>query len=216
MTIINNSWDNYISFNRDYLINLKKFLREKKDNNKVIYPHSSNWFRCFRLTPFEKIKVVIIGQDPYHGTGQANGLCFSVNKEITSPPSLKNIFKELYNDCNIKRDNTDLTDWALQGVLLLNSVLTVEKNRPASHANKGWENFTDYIIEILNQKKENLVFILWGKYAQQKAISINSQKHLILKSAHPSPYSVANFFGCKHFSKTNEYLEKNGLSTINW
>lgn len=185
---------------------------------KTIYPNPKNIFRAFNLTPFDKVKVVILGQDPYHGMGQANGLCFSVPKGITPPPSLKNIYKEIKSDIGkVASEDGDLTHWSEQGVFLLNSILTVVKNSPASHHNIGWEAFTDNVIKTLSDKRENLVFILWGAYAQKKEDLIDSKKHLILKSPHPSPFSAdRGFFGNKHFSKTNEYLEENGVGGINW
>jgi uracil-DNA glycosylase len=169
-------------------------------------------------TPFDKVKVVILGQDPYHGPGQANGLCFSVNKEIPLPPSLKNIFKELHADIGINIPKYgDLSAWAEQGVLLLNSVLTVRANQPASHQNKGWENFTDTIIRTLSQKKEHLIFILWGSFAKSKKSLIDSNLHCILEAAHPSPFSAhSGFFGCNHFSKANAYLKENNKVPIDW
>eukprot|EP00919_Chromeraceae_sp_WS-2016_P043269 GHVR01103349.1.p1 GENE.GHVR01103349.1~~GHVR01103349.1.p1 ORF type:complete len:198 (+),score=27.74 GHVR01103349.1:86-679(+) len=195
------------------MFKLKKFLATEKANKKTIFPHSKNWFKAFELTAFNKVRVVIIGQDPYHGKGQAHGLCFSVPNGITTPPSLKNIFKELKEDLNIDNKNTDLSPWAKQGVLLLNSVLTVEDSLAASHANQGWEQFVDTAIEQLSEHRENIVFLLWGTYAQKKTQLIDSNKHKILSAPHPSPLSVyRGFFGCKHFSKTNQYLNP----PINW
>ncbi|SFV55215.1 Uracil-DNA glycosylase, family 1 [hydrothermal vent metagenome] len=195
------------------MLDLKSFLIQQKKQKKIIYPHSKNWFKAFELTPFDKVRVVILGQDPYHGEKQAHGLSFSVPQNIKAPPSLKNIFKEINNDLQIDNKTTDLTPWAKQGVLLLNSVLTVEKNSPASHSNKGWEVFTDKVISLLNQHKKGIVFLLWGAYAQSKSILIDTNKHLILKAVHPSPLSAyRGFFGCKHFSKTNNYLSQ----PINW
>ena len=186
---------------------------------KTIYPHPKNIFNAFNSTPFDKVKVVIIGQDPYHNPGQAHGLCFSVQQGVTPPPSLKNIYKEIENDLKIKKDFSqgNLEKWTDQGILLINSVLTVQKNQAGSHAKKGWEEFTDEVIKQLSSKKESLVFLLWGNYAKQKGLLIDHNKHLILESAHPSPFSAYNgFFNCKHFSKVNTYLEKNNFSTINW
>jgi uracil-DNA glycosylase len=213
--MISNSWGEYLEneFKKNYMLNLNAFLTLQKQQKKIIYPNPENHFNAFEKTPFEKVKVVILGQDPYHGEGQAHGLSFSVPNGVTPPPSLKNIFKELNNDCQINNTLTNLTPWAKQGVLLLNSVLSVEKNKAGSHANQGWEVLTDKVIKLLSDKKEKLVFLLWGAYAQKKAILIDSNKHLILKSVHPSPLSAyRGFFGCKHFSKTNHYLQQ----PINW
>ena len=189
-----------------------------KFNHKPFFPEEHNIFKAFELCPFEKTKVVIIGQDPYHGPNQAMGLSFSVPQHIKIPPSLRNIFKELYSDLKIEKTHGDLTSWAEQGVLLLNSVLTVEPGKPNSHKNIGWESFTDEIIHILNSKKENIVFILWGKYAQKKASAVDSKKHLVLCAHHPSPLSAnrGGFFGCKHFSQCNEYLISKQLDPIHW
>ena len=175
-------------------------------------------FNCFNCTPFSKVKVVILGQDPYHGTGQAHGLSFSVLDHVAKPPSLVNIFKEIKEDLNIPiAESGNLSSWAEQGVLLLNSVLTVEKKKAASHRNKGWEQFTDKVIDLLSLKKTNLVFMLWGNYAQEKGHRIDPKKHLILKSAHPSPFSYhRGFKGCRHFSKTNTYLSQHHVTPINW
>jgi uracil-DNA glycosylase len=213
--MVSNSWGEYLEneFKKNYMLNLNAFLTLQKQQKKIIYPNPENHFNAFEKTPFEKVKVVILGQDPYHGEGQAHGLSFSVPNGVTPPPSLKNIFKELNNDCQINNTLTNLTPWAEQGVLLLNSVLSVEKNKAGSHANQGWEVLTDKVIKLLSDKKEKLVFLLWGAYAQKKAILIDSNKHLILKSVHPSPLSAyRGFFGCKHFSKTNHYLQQ----PINW
>jgi uracil-DNA glycosylase len=213
--MISNSWGEYLKneFKKNYMLNLNAFLTLQKQNKKIIYPNPENRFNAFEKTSFEKVKVVILGQDPYHGEGQAHGLSFSVPNGVTPPPSLKNIFKELNNDCQINNTLTNLTPWAEQGVLLLNSVLSVEKNKAGSHANQGWEVLTDKVIKLLSDKKEKLVFLLWGAYAQKKAILIDSNKHLILKSVHPSPLSAyRGFLGCKHFSKTNHYLQ----TPINW
>ncbi|HCC68016.1 TPA: uracil-DNA glycosylase [Patescibacteria group bacterium] len=187
-----------------------------KDN--TTYPPSDSVFRALKLTPFENIKVVILGQDPYHGKGEANGLAFSVNKNIKIPPSLKNIYKELNSDLGIKIPNHgDLSNWAKQGVLLLNSILTVEANKPASHRGIGWEEYTDEIIKKINDKKKNIVFILWGKYAQEKGKYINENKHLVIRSPHPSPFSArTGFFGSKPFSKCNMYLKENKIEEIDW
>ena len=174
-------------------------------------------FYAFRETLYKDTRVVILGQDPYHGVGEANGLCFSVNRGIKMPPSLKNIYKELYDDLGIERTDTDLSDWAKSGVLLLNSVLTVEKDKPASHKFVGWEEFTDNVIKKLNEKDEPVVFILWGNFAKGKSKYITNPKHLVISSSHPSPFSVNyGFYGSKPFSKTNKFLRKNGLKEIEW
>ena len=194
----------------------KKIIHEY--DTKEIYPPKDFIFNAFKLTSYEKTKVVIVGQDPYHGKGEAHGLSFSVQKGIKIPPSLKNIYKELYDDLGVlPKDNGDLTGWALQGVLLLNSVLTVEKDKAASHRNLGWEPMTDYIIKLLNLKNEPVVFILWGNFAKEKAKLITNPHHYIVMSPHPSPFSAySGFFGSKPFSKTNEFLIKNGLVPIDW
>lgn len=194
----------------------KKIIHEY--DTKEIYPPKDFIFNALKLTSYEKTKVVIVGQDPYHGKGEAHGLSFSVQKGIKKPPSLKNIYKELYDDLGVlPKDNGDLTGWALQGVLLLNSVLTVEKDKAASHRNLGWEPMTDYIIKLLNLKNEPVVFILWGNFAKEKAKLITNPHHYIVMSPHPSPFSAySGFFGSKPFSKTNEFLIKNGLVPIDW
>ena len=216
--MIGNDWDNVLSeeYNKDYFIKIKDKVREEY-NNKTIFPPAKEVFKAFRMTPYKDTRVVILGQDPYHGVGEANGLCFSVNVGIKMPPSLKNIYKELYDDLGIKRETTDLSDWAKSGVLLLNSVLTVEKDKPASHKFIGWEEFTDSVIKLLNEKEEPVVFILWGNFAKGKMKYITNPKHLIISSSHPSPFSVNyGFFGSRPFSKTNEFLKKNGLKEIEW
>lgn len=197
---------------------LKAFLQQQKQAKKIIFPHSSDWFKAFELTPFNQVKVVILGQDPYHHEGQAHGLSFSVPDGVAIPPSLKNIYQELESDLNIPpNDSGNLSRWASQGVLLLNSVLTVEKNSPGAHRQSGWTDFTDAVIELLNEQKHNLVFLLWGAYAQQKTSLIEQNKHLVLNATHPSPLSAyKGFFGCQHFSKTNEYLTMHNLKPINW
>lgn len=198
---------------------LKEFLVQEKKADKVIYPPSSLIFNAFNITPLPNVKVVILGQDPYHGPNQAHGLSFSVQKGVTLPPSLRNIFHELHTDLGIPVSKQgDLTRWAEQGVLLLNSVLTVEAGQPTSHQKQGWEDFTNYVIDVLNEQCENIVFILWGAYAQRKGQRIDSNKHLVLKAAHPSPLSAnrGGFFGCKVFSKTNNYLKQHGIEPINW
>lgn len=181
------------------------------------FPPKDQIFRAFELTPFEDIKVVIIGQDPYHNDFEANGLCFSVSENVKAPPSLKNIFTELNNDLGIQRTKTELNDWAEQGVLLLNATLSVRAHSPNSHKDLGWEKFTDFVIKEISEKKENIVFVLWGAFAQKKEELIDSSKHFILKSAHPSPFSVyRGFYGSKPFSKINEYLESKNLKPISW
>ena len=196
---------------------LRYFLQTEKAKKKEIYPPTKLTFNALNLTPFDEIKVVILGQDPYYGPGQAHGLCFSVPDGVAPPPSLKNIFTELKNDLGIARTKTDLSDWAEQGVLLLNSVLTVEKQQAASHAKKGWEYFTDAIIEMVAQERENCVFILWGNYAHSKEGKINPTQHLIIKSVHPSPLSVERgFYGSKPFSTTNAFLRACGKEPIKW
>ena len=198
---------------------LKQFLVAEKNADKLIYPPSSLIFNALNTTPLSHVKVVIIGQDPYHGPNQANGLSFSVQKGLALPPSLRNIFHELNTDLNIPiSKHGNLTDWATQGVLLLNSVLTVEAGQPTSHQKQGWEDFTDHVIDVLNEQCEHIVFILWGAYAQRKGQRIDPNKHLILKAAHPSPLAAnrGGFFGCKVFSKTNNYLKQNGIEPINW
>ena len=217
---IEDSWKEILlsELNSTYMQNLSKFLREQITLGKTIYPPGNQIFNAFNKTPFPKVKVVILGQDPYHGESQAHGLSFSVKESIKKPPSLQNIFKELQDDINIKiPSNGNLEKWANQGVLLLNSCLTVEKGKPGSHKNKGCEIFTDYILKQINSKKSNVVFILWGKYARDKKSFIDDSKHCIIESAHPSPYSAHNgFFGSKPFSKTNRYLIKKGLEPIFW
>ncbi|QXR20463.1 uracil-DNA glycosylase [Acinetobacter variabilis] len=198
---------------------LKTFLIEEKKADKVIYPPNHLIFNALNTTPLDRVKVVIIGQDPYHGPNQAHGLSFSVQKGVALPPSLRNIFHELHNDLGVKiPKHGDLTHWAEQGVLLLNAVLTVEAAQPTSHQKRGWEEFTDHIIDVLNEQREHIVFILWGAYAQRKGQRIDQNKHLILKAAHPSPLSAnrGGFFGCKVFSKTNNYLKQHGIEPIDW
>lgn len=195
-----------------------QLLIKEAYNQDNIYPPKDTVLRALQLTPFEKTKVVILGQDPYHGKGEANGLAFSVNNGIKLPPSLRNIFKELQNDLGyLPPTSGDLTAWAKQGVLLLNSVLTVKKDLPTSHRNLGWQKYTDSLITELSSKKENLVFILWGKYAQEKITLIDWDKHMVIQSPHPSPFSAnRGFFGSKPFSKTNAYLKSKGISEIDW
>jgi uracil-DNA glycosylase len=207
-------------FDKDYMIQLKKFLKEEKETGKKIYPKGSDIFNAFNKTPFDKVKVVILGQDPYHGPNQAHGLSFSVQQGVAVPPSLQNIYKELATDIpgfTIPRTG-DLTHWADQGVLLLNATLTVNAGMAGSHQKKGWEKFTDTVIKTISDKKTGVVFILWGNYAQSKSELIDGSKHLIIKSTHPSPLAVSRggFFGSKPFSKTNAYLEKEGEEAIDW
>lgn len=217
---IEESWLNILQkeFNKGYFKILTDFVRKEYTKNPPVYPPGSLIFNAFNCCPFDKTKVVIIGQDPYHGENQANGLSFSVNHGIAIPPSLRNMYKELETDLDIKPPTSgDLTHWAKQGVLLLNATLTVRGNQPGSHQNKGWEEFTDAAIEALATKRSNIVFILWGSYAQKKGAFINKKKHLVLTAPHPSPLAAyRGFFGCKHFSKTNEYLIQNGKEPIEW
>jgi uracil-DNA glycosylase len=216
---INESWKKRISeeFKKPYFEKLIQFVKEQYATERI-YPPGKLIFNAFDKCPMEEVKVVIIGQDPYHGAGQANGLCFSVNDGVPFPPSLRNIFKEIHNDLGKPIPKTgNLERWAKQGVFLLNATLTVKENSPASHQNKGWEEFTDAVIKKINAEKENVVFILWGAYAQKKGAIIDEKKHLVLKSAHPSPFSAERgFFGNKHFSKTNEYLKSKGVKEIDW
>lgn len=197
---------------------LRSFLLAEKAAGKRIFPKGTEWFRALDLTPVDEVRVVILGQDPYHGEGQAHGLCFSVQPGVRPPPSLVNIYKELESDLGMPRPRHGfLESWAKQGVLLLNSVLTVEMGQAASHQGKGWEPFTDEIIRIVNAKAEPVVFMLWGAYAQKKAAFVDSSKHLVLKAAHPSPLSAHNgFLGCRHFSKANAFLEAHGQRPIDW
>ena len=216
---IEESWKRQIAdeLKQPYFNELVHFLREEKANKEIIYPPEKQIFAAFENTPFDKVKVVILGQDPYHGEGQANGLCFSVAPGVRVPPSLKNIFKELNRDLNVDIPvDGDLSAWTSQGVLLLNATLTVRANQAASHQKKGWENFTDAIIKAISENREYVVFMLWGNYAKQKASCVNRSKHLILEAAHPSPLARIGFKGCSHFSKANEYLVKNNISPIDW
>lgn len=200
----------------DYFKQLWDNVKQQYNTTKC-FPPKDEIFRALELTPFEDIEVVIIGQDPYHNDGQANGLCFSVSEQVTAPPSLKNIFAELKTDIGIDRHNKDLQDWAKQGVLLLNATLTVQAHQPNSHKDLGWERFTDYIIAEISKEKSHVVFVLWGAFAQKKSTLIDSQKHLIIQSAHPSPFSVyRGFYGSKPFSKINDYLKSNGKKEIIW
>lgn len=207
-------WD---EFQQPYFRQLKSFIQSEKNQGKVIFPPAPLIFNAFNTTPFDQVKVVILGQDPYHGDGQAHGLSFSVPEGIKPPPSLVNIFKELKSDIGMEIPASgNLTKWAQQGVLLLNAMLTVEAHQPASHQKKGWENFTDAVIRKISERKSGVVFILWGRYAQEKSSLIDAGKHHILKSAHPSPFSATKFLGCKHFSQTNRLLIQQGQAPIDW
>jgi uracil-DNA glycosylase len=216
---IEESWKEILKeeFNKPYFSELKEFLLEEKARYQV-YPPGSQIFNAFSLTPFQQVRVVILGQDPYHGAGQAHGLCFSVQPGTALPPSLVNIFKEIEKDLGIPVPRTGCLDyWAKQGVLLLNATLTVRANTAGSHQKKGWETFTDAVIRHLSAERVGLVFLLWGKYAQDKEVLIDTNRHYVLKAAHPSPFSAYNgFFGCRHFSKTNDILKKHGLDEIDW
>jgi uracil-DNA glycosylase len=205
-------------FDKPYMRQLRTFLQAEKDKGKIIYPPGSLWFNALNSTPFDKVKVVILGQDPYHGPQQAHGLCFSVQKGVPFPPSLQNIFKEIHDDLGLPVPSHGcLQHWADQGVLLLNAVLTVEQGNAASHQGKGWERFTDAIVQALNSRREHLVFLLWGSYAQKKGAIIDTNKHLVLQSAHPSPLSAhRGFLGNKHFSRTNAWLKSHQQTEIDW
>lgn len=205
-------------FEQPYMVNLRRFLVDEKANGKTIFPPASQWFEAFNSTDFDDVKVVVLGQDPYHGPNQAHGLCFSVLPGVRVPPSLVNIYKELATDVGLERpENGTLKHWAEQGVLLLNATLTVEAHQAGSHQNKGWEQFTDRVISALNDSRESLVFLLWGSYAQKKGAFIDQKKHFVLKAPHPSPLSAhRGFFGCRHFSQTNAYLVKKGKTAIEW
>lgn len=216
--MFNNSWDEILTdeMKKSYFKYIKDFVKEER-LNKTIYPPAKDLFNAFKLTDFKDIKVVILGQDPYHGENEAMGLSFSVRRGVRTPPSLRNIFKELDDDLKIKRTDTDLSDWANQGVFLLNTVLTVEKDKANSHKDIGWEIFTDYVMKQINEKLDNVVFILWGRQARDKKKLITNSNHYILESAHPSPLSAYNgFFGSKPFSKTNVYLKKHNKKEIAW
>ncbi len=217
--MIGNKWDDLLKeeYQKEYFQNLIEFVKEEY-KNKTIYPKQNEVFNAFRYTDFDNVKVVILGQDPYHGPEQAEGLSFSVKNEVSKPPSLQNIFKELKNDLGIPFPEVNsLKPWAKQGVLLLNAVLTVEEHKPTSHKDKGWETFTDNVIQKINEKKEPVVFILWGAYARNKKSLITNPQHLIIESAHPSPFSARNgFFGSKPFSRTNDFLRNKGIKEIDW
>ena len=214
------SWLNKLhkEFNKDYMKSLKKFLKKEINNKKNILTSGQMWFNALNSTKFENVKVVILGQDPYHGKNQAHGLSFSVQKDIKAPPSLQNIFKELKSDLGLNLPNHgNLEKWTKEGVLLLNSVLTVEHGKPGSHANKGWEKFTDKVLYNLNYFRKNIVYILWGKKAFEKAYLINQDENMIIHSSHPSPYSANyGFLGSRPFSRANNYLEENKIEKINW
>ncbi|WP_420319256.1 uracil-DNA glycosylase [Ekhidna sp.] len=216
---IDDSWMQPLNaeFEKEYFQNLVSFVKTEY-KTKQIFPPGSQIFNAFNHCPLGDVKVVIVGQDPYHGPGQANGLCFSVADGIRHPPSLQNIFKEIKGDLGIDSpESGNLERWADQGVLLLNATLTVEARKAGSHQNKGWEQFTDAVLQVVSKKKENVVFMLWGAYAQKKGSIVDSARHLILKAPHPSPFSAhSGFFGCKHFSQTNQYLVSKGLRPINW
>ena len=215
---IEESWKKHLApeFEKPYFKELTDFVRDEYKTAKV-YPPPKDIFRAFELTPFDKVKVVILGQDPYHGANQAHGLSFSVRHGVQTPPSLQNIFKEIESDLGKPANHdTNLTRWALQGVLLLNATLTVRAGAAGSHQSKGWEQFTDAAIKALNDEREHLVFILWGNYAKQKGAHIDFSKHCVIESAHPSPFSATKFFGSKPFSKTNKYLEEHGETPIEW
>lgn len=217
---INDSWKEALKseFRKPYFLEIVNFLRMEKMAGKTIFPPGSLIFNAFNLTPVERVKVVLLGQDPYHGAGQAHGLCFSVQSGVKPPPSLVNIFKELNNDLGLPIPNHgNLTHWAQQGVLMLNASLTVRANEPMSHARIGWAEFTNAVIRRVSELQPHVVFLLWGKFAQEKQELIDETRHLVLKAAHPSPYSANNgFFGCRHFSKANQWLMKNGIDPIDW
>ena len=217
--MIGNLWDQYLEleYKKEYFQKLMDFVKEEY-KHKTIYPKQNEVFNAFRYTDYSNVKVVILGQDPYHAPNQAEGLSFSVKNEVLKPPSLQNIFKELESDLGIPfPEHNSLKPWAKQGVLLLNAVLTVEEHKPTSHKNQGWEEFTDQVIKILNNRDTPTVFILWGAYARSKKDFITNKKHLVIESAHPSPFSARNgFFGSKPFSKTNEFLKKNNIKEIDW
>jgi uracil-DNA glycosylase len=220
MFSLEKSWKKVVGkeFKKEYFRKLESFLQIELEKKKIIYPSFTDVFRAFDLTPFNHVKVVILGQDPYHGEGEAHGLAFSVKPGVAIPPSLRNIYTELERDLRIPfPTHGHLIKWASQGVLLLNTVLTVEKDHAASHRNRGWETFTDKIIDVINEEKENVVFVLWGGAAQKKVSRINIEKHLVLESAHPSPLSAyRGFLGCGHFSRINDYLKKHKLGIIDW
>jgi uracil-DNA glycosylase len=220
LTLLETSWQKVLQedLNAAYFAEIEKFLEQEKIAEQIIYPPAPLIFNAFNLTPFDKVKVVILGQDPYHGPNQAHGLCFSVQHGIKPPPSLINIYKELQNDLDLPiPSHGNLEAWAKQGVLLLNAILTVRDGEPASHSQIGWGRFTDAIISTLSKERTGIVFLLWGKFAIDKSALIDGSKHHILTTTHPSPFSAyKGFLGCKHFSKTNEILKENGLAPMNW
>ena len=217
---IEESWKEVLKdeFTKDYFLQIVTFIKTEKAAGKIIYPPGALIFNAFEKTPFDKVKVVLLGQDPYHNPGQAHGLSFSVPDGVTKPPSLINIFKELQSDLGIQQSvNGNLEKWAMQGVLLLNASLTVRKNEPGSHSKIGWIEFTDAVIRKISEQKKGVVFLLWGRFAQDKQVLIDETRHHVLKAAHPSPFSAdKGFFGCKHFSKTNEFLMQEGLEPVDW
>lgn len=216
--MINKKWDIILEedLKSDYFKKLGSFVKNEY-KTKICYPEYKNIFESLRITDYDEVKVVILGQDPYHGEGEAHGLSFSVRENVKRPPSLMNIFKELNNDLGIIRTNNDLTDWAKQGVLLLNAIMSVEKDKPLSHKNQGWENFTDNIIKKLNERNKPIVFVLWGSFARSKKELITNKNHKIIENVHPSPLSASRgFFGSKPFSQINDFLIKNGENPINW
>lgn len=216
--VVNQDWDKILEteFQASYFKDLGVFVKEAYQHQ-TIYPEYKDIFNAFRYTDYNDVKVVILGQDPYHGEHEAHGLSFSVKEGVAMPPSLRNIFQELYLDVGVKRTQTDLTDWAKQGVLLLNSIMTVVKDQPLSHKNRGWETFTDHVIRKLGEREKPIVFILWGSYARSKKELIKNPKHFIIESVHPSPLSAnRGFFGSRPFSKTNTFLEQNGMTGIQW
>lgn len=217
---IEDSWKKVLDaeFSQPYFKNLSEHIRTEKTQGKIIYPPGSQIFNAFNTTPFDNVKVVILGQDPYHGPGQAHGLCFSVQDGIPPPPSLVNMYKELHEDIGFRiPSHGNLTNWAKQGVFLLNASLTVRAGEPMSHSKIGWAQFTDTVIRKISEQKQHVVFMLWGKFAQEKRSLIDESKHLVLKAAHPSPLSAnAGFFGCRHFSKANDYLVSKGIDPVDW
>ena len=216
---IESSWKEVLKdeFEKTYFIEIVQFLKAEKSLGRVIYPPGTKIFHAFEATPFHRVKVVLLGQDPYHGQGQAHGLAFSVPSGVKPPPSLVNIFKELQNDIGMPMpSHGNLENWAQRGVFLLNAALTVRAAEPNSHAKIGWHEFTNRVIEKISEQKKNVVFLLWGKFAQEKQELVDQKKHLVLKAAHPSPYSADKFFGCRHFSKTNQYLVQNKIDPVDW
>jgi uracil-DNA glycosylase len=216
---IESSWKQALQseFDEPYFAELVRYLHREKQEGKVIFPPGGQIFRAFELTPLPEVKVVILGQDPYHGYGQAMGLCFSVPRGVPAPPSLKNIFREIENDLGVRMSGSpDLEPWARQGVLLLNAVLTVRSGEPTSHSGIGWQPFTDAVIRCISDRCEGVVFLLWGNYARSKRALIDTSRHYVLEAAHPSPLARGAFFGCRHFSRTNEILVRQGKTPINW